>query len=198
MIVLTAITLILILGVAFFVFAFALALSGAGAIPAWVETLNQGVNTLLSLVLVYGWWTLSAPDPAYTGRADGSNARRVLRVALCVAVATNLVTLAFMLTPIAGNAVLALFGFMLLGLVVFAVRFFAEMQYLRWLAPRIPSREHHQSAGRLMWLGPVLYTVGAACFGIGPIVALVLYIVLLNNIRRDIKIIRQTVPGMRG
>ena len=42
----------------------------------------------------------------------------------------------------------------------------------------------------MMWLGPLLFTVGALCIGLGPLVAVVLYWNMLDWVRRDLKRIR--------
>ncbi len=170
--------------------------SRGGAVPAWFNIANQVVNVVLSLAIVYGWWLFSAPDPAFTGREDGSTARRVVRITLCIAVGLSFLSLAINFLPLNQATGIVLIGVGVLSLVVFGVRYFAEMLYLRWLTPRIPNWDAHKRAKLLLWLGPLLYIVGSLCLGLGPLVALVLYWNLLDKIRKDIKAIRQAVPGM--
>ena len=45
-------------------------------------------------------------------------------------------------------------------------------------------------AKTMMWLGPILYTVGAIACGLGPLVALILYYNLLNWVREGLQAIR--------
>ena len=70
------------------------------------------------------------------------------------------------------------------------------MLYLRWLAPRLPDDEVDAWARRLMWLGPLLVTVGALIV-VGPLIAMVLYWNLLDRVRRNLKQImhRQSSSG---
>ena len=70
------------------------------------------------------------------------------------------------------------------------------MLYLRWLAPRLPDDEVDAKARRLMWLGPLLVTVGALIV-VGPLIAMVLYWNLLDRVRRNLKQImhRQSSSG---
>lgn len=163
--------------------------------------------TLCSLiatgVIAWGWFEFSTPDPAFVGRQDGSQARVVVRVAVVanagIALLTSVIQLAMpssATTPSGGapNALTALDVVVVLlslvGFVAWAVSFFAAMLYLRWLCPRIPNWKAYRRAKTMMWLGPVLFTVGALCVGLGPLVALILYWNMLDWIRRDLKRIR--------
>lgn len=169
--------------------------TSGGAPARWVEFVLEGASSVLSLALIYGWWLLSEPDPAFTGRADGSKARRIVRVMLFVAAGTNLISLTLAVVPEsqATEILAAVVGVLAFG--VFATRYFAEILYLQWLAGRIPDWDAHKSSKRLLWLGPVLFVVGAFCFGMGPLIAMILYMVLLNTIRNDIKNVRQAMRG---
>lgn len=140
-----------------------------------------------------GWWRLSTPDPDYTGKDEGRTPRVLIR-ATVVAYALLAVAGFAIGLPTAGaepdDAIAPLV--MVLGLVnllVFAVQFFASMLYVRWLGQRVPSTRIVKRASRLMWLGPLLYTVGALIV-IGPLIALVLYYNLLDWLRKDLKAIR--------
>lgn len=197
-IILSAIIVMILITFASIGVGIALAVGGAGAggaPPQWFNVVNQGLSLLMSLALAYGWWLFSSPDPSYTGRLDGSTARKIVRIALCVAIGMGLVAFALQLAPLSGPSPVLLVGVGLLSIVVFAVRFFAEMLYLQWLTPRIPDWDAYKRARLLIWLGPVLYTVGALCLGLGPLVALVLYWNLLDKIRRDIRAIRASQAG---
>ncbi len=176
---------------------------GVVAIPLAISSPSGAVfgvlgllGTAASLGVAWGWWQFSTPDPAFTGRFDGSTARKVVRVTVAINAGVSLLNgvLAFSgsATPAAGGAnaadmVAAAVG--LIGTVVWAVSFFASMFYLRWLCPRIPNFKAHQRAKTLMWLGPVLFVFGS-CVLIGPLIALVLYWNMLDWIRRDLKRIR--------
>lgn len=160
-------------------------------------------SLVASGVIAWGWFLFSAPDPAFVGRQDGSQARVVVRISVVAnAVITLLTTVAQLALPAttaapATTVVLAIvFVLSLAGLVAWAVSFFAAMLYLRWLCPRIPNWRAYRRAKTMMWLGPVLFTVGSLCIGLGPLVAVVLYWNMLDWVRRDLKRIREEQAAM--
>lgn len=194
----------LIVGALFIGFALSV---GGGA----VGTL-QAVMTLFSLiatgVIAWGWFLFSAPDPAFAGRLDGSRARVVVRVAVVanagVTLVTTVVQFALPVTGVAPGAAapaittatVVLFLLSFVGFVAWAVSFFAAMLYLRWLCPRIPNWRAYRRAKVMMWLGPLLFTVGSLCIGLGPLVAVILYWNMLEWVRRDLKRIREEQAAM--
>lgn len=194
-----AITLLLLTVTIFVIFA---SFGGGGSLPRGLEVLmliGTALGTLVTLVIVVGWWLFSAPDPAYTGRFDGSRARVVVRVSmLCVGLLTILQAVIAMASPSVrqagmgggfGAASIVSMGVNLLTTVAWGVGYFASMLYLRWLCPRVPDWRAHRFAKTMMWLGPLIYIVGS-CLVIGPLVAMVLYVVLLNWVRADLRLIR--------
>lgn len=152
----------------------------------------------VSVVNIIGWWLFSAPDPAIIGTNTGATARQVVRVTLIVEfIFTLLHTPASLPSAAAGSPelviLLAIAGF--LAIIASIVHFFAAMLYIRWLAPRLPDPRVASRAQLLMWLGPLLYTVGwLIC--IGPLIALVLYWNMLNWVRMHIKAIRAQAAGL--
>jgi hypothetical protein len=152
------------------------------------------VLTAVSLVQLYGWWLFSAPDPASIGADQGTTARIVVRitvVGMALLTAVNAALESAQLGTATGR--LEPYATMVGGalLLAVAVKFFASMLYVRWLAPRLPDARVDQRAKLLMWLGPLLVTVGLVLCGLGPLIALVLYWFLLNWVRLDIKRIRE-------
>jgi hypothetical protein len=178
-------------------------LAGLSAVTAqdgrWlglVEAVNAAIglaDMALALALIWGWWLFSSPDPAVLGNETGDTPRRVLRAAAIVLGVTELVgggaeiagVGSIALSP-AVQGTIAIFG--IVALAAWIVKFFAAMLYLRWLAPRLPNRQVDERAKMLMWLGPLLLVFG--CLVIPYIVALVLYLNLLNWVRIDIGRIR--------
>lgn len=148
-------------------------------------------NIGLSLGVLAGWWMFSAPDPASLGVNTGATARQVVRITLIISaaatIASFLAELSFSSSP---DLRIIEFAVGALSLIAGAVGYFAEMRYFRWLAPRIPNPRIDERAKLLTWLGPVLWTVGALACGIGPIVALVMYLILLDWVRRDLLSLR--------
>lgn len=158
------------------------------------------MDLLLSLAGLYGWWLLSAENPSYAGTDRGSKARVLLRGGLigsAVMVAASAVALIIdMASPGSTEDVEMVVG--LASMAAWVIRFFAAMVYLRWLSWRIPDQHVRDRATMLMWLGPLLMTVGLLLCGLGPVVALVLYWNLVDLVRRDVRrvINRQDRLGM--
>lgn len=156
--------------------------------PDVVEFMSQAIDALLSLAAIGGWWLLSERDPSFVGTDVGSKSRLVLRGGLIASTVGTLLALVAQgmvaLSPRAFSDLYEVAG--LVALVAWAVRFFASMVYVRWLARRIPDEFAERRAGMLMWAGPLLMTVGA-CLLVGPLIALVLYWNLINWVRRDLR-----------
>ncbi len=154
------------------------------------ELLLWTASTGLSVISLIGWWLFSEPNPAFVGAGGGTTARKVVRTTVAAAaVLTALATVAETLATSIATSVDAAANILLV--VVEAVKFFAAMLYLRWLAPHFPNAVIGARARRLMWLCPLLVTVGSLVCFIGPIIALVLYWSLLNSARIEISRIRQ-------
>jgi hypothetical protein len=167
--------------------------------PAAVRSFTvglQAVSVAISLALLLGWWMFSAPDPAIIGVNTGATARQVVRITLIINAIATLVNASLEVIAVnspPAQAILLTFAF--IALIAWAVQFFASMRYVQWLAPRLPNEHVHRRARLLMWLGPLLYTVGALACGIGPLIALVLYWNMLDWVRKDIKAIREAQAG---
>ncbi len=160
----------------------------------WVFTGLRFFEFGVSLLLAGGWWMFSALDPAFVGRLDGSTYRKAVRITTLLGAGVSVVL--FPLQVLSNYAMslglmstVAILG--LLSFVFWVVGFFAAMYYLRWLSPRFPNRWVYKRAKLLMWLGPILFTVGWLCVGLGPLVAVILYWNMLNWVRLDLKSIRE-------
>jgi hypothetical protein len=160
-----------------------------GGIWLPLEALVNMAAVAASLVFFAGWWLFSQADPAYLARNDGGTARRLVRATTAAAAALTLLqtTLAWIAIP-GGLSIAAVVS--LLGVVLWTVQYFASMVYIAWLAPRLPDQSAQAWAKMLLWLGPLLFTVGCLVLFIGPVVAVVLYIMLMDMLRRDLKRIR--------
>lgn len=178
-----------------------------GAAPAapvmpsvdWVESAATILSTLLAIASLVGYWQFTAPDPATEQSEQPRAARRIVRVAVIVGIG---ILLALVVVALAGPRAapanpanpLALATAMQLvaavlniaALIAGAVHFFAMMLYIRWLASRIPDPDLIQRTRLYIWLLPVLYTVGTLCLALGPLIALILYVVLLWGLRRQV------------
>ncbi len=161
-----------------------------GITPLWITLLSSVVGLLFSIAMMVGWWMFSAPQSQYTGSYTGSEARKLVRIMIIVAACFSVISfpLAFFQE---NNIILLISGLLgLVSLLISLVRFIAEMFYIRWMAPLIRNKKVYDRSKLLMWLGPVLMTVGILLVGLGPIIALVLYWNMLDLIRKDLKAIR--------
>lgn len=195
---------------------------GRGGGVSWFGVYGvQVVSSLLSLVYagvaLYGWWLFSEADPRASATDRGETPRRIVRIAVIVEAALTVAMQAVSMISLAGIGVAAGGGtagtgaagvgvgvsamvivsalLTLAYYVALAVRYFASMLYVRWLSARIPNEKAMARAKYMMWLGPLLCTVGVAIL-VGPLIALVVYYNLLDWVRKDIKKTRATL-GMR-
>jgi hypothetical protein len=83
-----------------------------------------------------------------------------------------------------GMVLLALAG--LTALAALVVRYFATMIFFRRLAHRLPDRWLDEWASRMLWLGPLLQTVGLAFCGLGPLIAAGFYLRIVDRVRRGL------------
>ncbi|MHC5005373.1 MAG: hypothetical protein ACYTJ0_19905 [Planctomycetota bacterium] len=160
-----------------------------------IELLAGWIEASLSLVVIYGWWLFSIPDPAVITEDTGANARKVLRVCVVVSaagvIATNVMKQTSTTVPGASNVADVLSGVAAVPAVLASlVLFFASLLYVRWLARRIPDRKVDEDARRYLWLLPLLYIV-LACVVVGPFIATIMYLLLLNRVRIAIGTIRE-------
>lgn len=185
--------------------------ASAGFTIKGLEVALSACTSAVGFATAWGWWLLSTPDPASREGRKGEKARAIVRVATVINVAVTCVILAVTLvlpppaplaptpgvpvvTPAGSAAAMIIHSIATItGFIVGAVAYFAQMYYIRWLAPRLPSARVFDRAKLLMWLGPLLCTVGVLCAGLGPLVALVMYWNMLDWVRRDLKHIRSQI-----
>ena len=180
--------------------------SGGLELSDWVYhafvILSILVSVAIGVAIAIGWWLLSTPDPAIPEKDRRNRMRwwvRTLAVFLGVASIVNDVlgqTDAPVTVGPGGSNVaapmLVLAGAAALALVVAWIAFyFLSMQYLSWIASRVPNESLVRFALRMRWLGPVVFVVGAACFMLGPLAALIFYIVLIHRLMREIQAVEQ-------
>jgi hypothetical protein len=174
-----------------FVFSFVLAMY---SMPTDLVELLSSLVDLVSVGFgVVGWWMFTTQDPTFSGNANGSVSRKIVRVTTVINLITALalVPLSFLVMSSTNNSILG--AVILIGLFGFGawiVGYFAAMQYLCWMAPRIPDMRVYDRARMFMWLGPLLFTVGWLCIGLGPLIGFVLYYFMFNWVRTDIAEIR--------
>lgn len=163
------------------------------------QMISQGLQFLVTMIILFGYFKYTEPDPSYTGFEKPNSARTVLRIAIAVqagCVAVQLLLTAVLLNT-GGAGMTSLFSILLLGglglvsLAASATQYFAAIRYTRWLASRVPDDYVVRRTKTYMWLLPVLVTVGALVL-IGPLIALIMYWNLLHRMRKHIKSILET------
>ena len=174
-----------------------LASQPSGVAPAWdgsAQLVGQFLGLGFSVLVLLGWWKVTTPDPSRTGVGLDVRPRQVIRIAVVLQVTGESVGLiASALLSLSPESRMALeigaITVSLIGGIAWIVQFFAAMLYLQWLARRVPDTKLYNDAKRFMWLGPLLYVVGCFLLGLGPIVALVLYLIMLFTLRKHLTLI---------
>ena len=133
-------------------------------------------------LMLIGWWLFSMPDPAIVGAEKGQTPRMIIRVTVAVSAAMAVLQLFEGATVTLSGNMLA-FAAALLSGVAGTVQFFASVLYVRWLAPRLPDKALHEQTKTYLWLLPVIYVLGMICLGLGPLIAGVMYLLMLNTVR---------------
>ena len=157
-----------------------------------LNVISNATSLPFSLLMLYGWWLLSAPDPGQRTTDSGQKPRIIVRTATAIQASTAvLVTVCYFFVLMVPAAEVAAMIVGLIGGAAWTVQFFASMYYLRWLAPRIPSTHIDKRAQLYIWLLPVIFVTGFCVLGIGPLVATIMYFLLLNDVRVKLKEIIQ-------
>lgn len=168
---------------------------GVGAAtPPWYFAASGLLSAALGLVVLLGWWLVSEPDPRFANSPRDVSSRRFLRAATITQLALNVVNLGVGTVSASLTSSMVLFtGLTLLSTASWAVAFFAQMIYVRGLGERVPDAWIIRRAKLMLWLGPVLVTVGILLLGLGPLIALVMYWNLLDRLRKQVKRVRRSV-----
>ncbi|MCA9294162.1 MAG: hypothetical protein KDA20_10150 [Phycisphaerales bacterium] len=196
-------------------------ISAFGLVPTAVQVglsilaLVASIVGFAGLVLfLIGWWVLTAPDPVRRAAMLKDRARKTTRagvlllcsmpIAIAIGVGISVVGLAI-------GALLAVFLVLGAALATFAglfVHYYGSLNYLIVLSERLDPGTIAVRATRLMWLGPLLMILGscpslllggtpgiAQSIGLvlvaAPVVAWVLYWVLIEELRQGLKDVRQ-------
>lgn len=185
-----------------FVAAFLVASGGMTAFPYWSQIVMVIISIPLSLALLYGWWMFSTPDPditSVTASDSGDSPRIIVRWMTVLLVVTSL--LSGVSTVMRGDPTEVDFfviGIGLLATLGSILQFFASLYYVRWIARRMQDASLVEKAARYVWMLPLIYIAGM-CVIVGPLVALVLYVLLLNQLRKGINfmIAQQAVDNIK-
>ena len=111
------------------------------------------------VVILVGWWKLTEPDPSGIGEEEYGTARKIIRVALIVGVANQVLSMIPTLgaPPPSVRVAIQIVSF-LLGIVA-VIGIFAQLQYLGKLSLRIPDDSLAGRARFLMYGLGISYAV---------------------------------------
>jgi len=158
----------------------------------------------IALVTIGGWWQLCTLDPAYNAKQNASKSRLAIRILLGATLACKLLLFLFGLIGLYSRDLMWIIS--TIAAVVWFTRFFFEMSYIRWLAPRLASKQLARDAARLTWLAPVLLIIAilaamvtmalgflAMLIAAGLILAiLIMYWTLLYSVRKHLLAVEAT------
>lgn len=184
---------------------------GSGRSSEIVSAVLEVMGASVSLV---GWFFFSEPDPAMVGKDKGEKARRWLRVLVLALVGVNVVGLVFAFIPGLSNAaiqaatksaaaggaapatkplaaIIAVSSVKILGYGLQAALASVAALYMYSLAVRVPDLGLRKLAKVLVWLQPLLMTVGIIVCGLGPLAAWILTIVAAEKFRKRLGVIRK-------
>jgi hypothetical protein len=171
-----------------------------------IGAVMTGLGLIPSVMMILGFWRYTAPDPGYVGQESPSSARQIARIGLIVSAAVTAVSTVLEFLghagqpfPITGGAAITPVMFVglafgLIALAAWAAQFFAGLQYTAWVMGRIPDPSMVKICKRYMWLLPLIFVLGFACIGLGPILALVLFWNHLDKLRKHLKTLNIQPP----
>jgi len=106
-------------------------------------------GTILSIV---GLWMLTEPDPSGLGEERYGTARRLIRVSVIIGSINALVTTVIQIAgPVAPSVGIILYSIVGIAAIFEIVATFAQLDYLRKLALRIPDQSLAERSRMLMW-----------------------------------------------
>lgn len=152
--------------------------------------LGVGVLSLL------GWWRFSEPDPDFIGNDTAHGYRHGLRTIVALYAVIMVVSIPFDLMSLFTDSLMletGSLGFGLISGLLGVVLFFVSLLYVGVIAQRIPNRFMVLRSRMYLWALPVIYIVGLLCVGLGPIIATIMYLMLLWWLRKEIMTIQEQI-----
>ena len=168
-----------------------------GMSDATAVALGDLGSVLVAGAALAGWWMVAAPEPrrGMFGTGRGRGEARALRM---LAAAGLGLAVAGFVGPFALRAAGRVFEaeairgpLNLLRLGAFAGMFVASTRVIRGLARRVPNARVARWATTLLWLCPVLSVVCALAMFAGPLMAMALYVVLIDDARGMLRRVRE-------
>ncbi len=140
------------------------------------------LGLLTQLAGLVGWWLLSSEDehPESPG-AGAEGLRRVVRAVLVLSV--GIIVVGAFAPPAVAPALMGV------NLILLLAGFLTRMLLTIHIAERAANARVVARARLLMWLGPLLCSVGMMCLAIGPLISIALYASMLGWLRSDVRAI---------
>jgi hypothetical protein len=158
--------------------------------PALLLVGMTTVSLVSSLLSLAGWWMFTTPDPGIMDGDKGDRPRQIARACVAMQAVTTLAMAAIEHIPFGVGVQPLVNVVMVFGGALTIAGFFASMYYIRWLAPRVPDKSLRDTAARYLWLLPLIAVLGA-CVLLGPLIASILYLLVLNQVRIALRDIRR-------
>lgn len=174
------------------------------------EIVLRGGLVVVSGLILFGYWKYTTPDPSQVALESTNSARSTIRTVVLAQAVLSIVSFLvsalepvlppapapapvpgqssgmFGVVPMATTAQIIAIILATVSLVLWIVQFVSVMRYTRWLATRVPDSFIVRRTKTYPWLLPLIYVLGMACIGLGPLIAFVLYWTLLNRLRRHV------------
>lgn len=182
-------------------------MSGRGS-----EVLAAALTAAGASVSLLGWFLFTRADPGQIGVDGGEKARKWVRVLLIAEVTVTLAALVAAFVPALSKAassavtgpapggpavpMIAMIVAVALALLqagISATRASLGAWYIYTLASRIPDLGLRNFAKTMIWLYPVLMTVGYAACGLGPLSAWIISIIIADKCRKGVRDARAKV-----
>lgn len=156
-----------------------------GLLPAVAKVTHTSVMLILPFGHLVGWWLLTKSLP---GRQDNSSMwllRVPLRGLLLVTTAAFVAPSAFVLWAGRFPAWLTP-ALLIVWTVLITLTCIAQMMYVRWLADILSDRYLGRIAGVFSALGPFLMVTAILSAGIGPLVVMIAFWIILARVRKGV------------
>jgi hypothetical protein len=162
------------------------------------EDVSRAIMLLPTIAFVAGYWKFTAPDVGSFETERAVNTRNIIRIAACVQLAAKLCALVTSLAIHSQSAAATTPGFssplqpvaialMWVDLTAWTTLFYAVLIHVRTIADRVPNMEIRARAKGFMWFLPLVFIIGLFIFGVGPVIALILYATLLQSLQQHFK-----------
>jgi len=180
------------------------------AMQSTVAAFGVGISVFYSILSIAGWYWFTEQDQGVGVLNKADSTRKLVR---SMAIANGVCGILSAIAGLFGLGLAQSFAFGragganspgpsliilavlagLVGLAVFVlwvIQFFASLNYMAWLIGRLPDEPMRQRALKYRWMLPLIFILGYACLGLGPLIALVMYYNLINQMRIIIRNIR--------